>query len=115
MQLQGIISTEAEKENIEKLIKKALNNPLAKEWFSGKYKLYNECTILHKNEEKDYRPDRVMVSGNKAIVVDFKFGTPRHEYHSQVQKYMSLLEHMGYTDVTGYLWYIYNNKIEEVK
>ncbi len=115
MQLQGIISTEAEKENIEKLIKKALNNPLAKEWFSGKYKLYNECIILHKNEEKDYRPDRVMVSGNKAIVVDFKFGTPRHEYHSQVQKYMSLLEHMGYTDVTGYLWYIYNNKIEEVK
>ncbi len=115
MRLQGIVSTDAESRNIEKLIGKALNNPLAKEWFSGKYKLYNECTILYNGEEKDYRPDRVMVSGDKAIVVDFKFGTPRPEYPAQVQKYMSLLLRMGYTDVTGYLWYIYNNKIEEVK
>ena len=115
MRLQGIIATDAESRNIEKLIKTALNNPRAKEWFSGIYKLYNECTILHDSEEKDYRPDRVMVSREKAIVVDFKFGTPRPEYPMQVKKYMSLLSRMGYTDVTGYLWYIYNNKIEEVK
>jgi hypothetical protein len=59
-----------------------------------------------------------MVDGDKAIVVDFKFGTPRKEYHAQVQKYMSLLTRMGYKEVIGYLWYILsdnNNKIEEVK
>ena len=114
MRLQGIIATDSESNSIEKLIKTALSNPQAQEWFSDKYKLYNECTILHSSEEKDYRPDRVMVDGDKAIVVDFKFGTPKPEYHTQVQKYMSLLTRMGYTEVKGYLWYIYNNKIEEV-
>ncbi|MBE6303506.1 MAG: ATP-dependent helicase [Bacteroidales bacterium] len=115
MRLQGIIATDAESNNIEKLIKTALSNPKAQEWFEGKYKLYNECTILHADEDRDYRPDRVMVDGEKAIVVDFKFGTPKPEYPAQVHKYMSLLMRMGYTNVKGYLWYIYNNKIEEVK
>lgn len=118
MRLQGIVATDEECSNIENLIKNALSNPRAKGWFSGEYKLYNECTILHTGEGRDYRPDRVMVDGDKAIVVDFKFGAPRAEYHSQVQKYMSLLARMGYKNVTGYLWYILsdnNNKIEEVK
>ena len=115
MRLQGIIATEAESNSIEKLIRTALENPKAQQWFTGKYKLYNECTILHKSEGRDYRPDRVMVDGDKAIVVDFKFGNPRHEYHEQVQKYMSLLTRMGYSNIEGYLWYIYKNKIEEVK
>ena len=52
--------------------------------------------------------------GEKAIVVDFKFGTPRSYYKEQVQGYMDKLKRMGYTQVSGYLWYIYNNKIEEV-
>jgi ATP-dependent exoDNAse (exonuclease V) beta subunit len=115
MRLQGIIATEAESNSIENLISNALSNPLAKEWFGGRYKLYNECTILQNGGEGNYRPDRVMVDGDKAIVVDFKFGTARPEYHAQVQKYMSLLVRMGYKSVTGYLWYIYKNIIEEVK
>ncbi len=115
MRLQGIIATDVESDNIEKLIRNALANPHAKEWFGGRYKLYNECTILQNGGEGNYRPDRVMVDGDTAIVVDFKFGTARSEYHAQVQKYMSLLVRMGYKSVTGYLWYIYNNIIEEVK
>jgi hypothetical protein len=56
-----------------------------------------------------------MTDGDKAIIIDFKFGNPRPEYHEQVKKYTSLLSRMGYTEVKGYLWYVYNNKIEEVK
>ena len=116
MRLKGIIATDAEFFNIEKLIKKALDNPKAFEWFNGKYKLYNECTILYneKNEEMSRRPDRVMVCGDEAIIVDFKFGIPKLEYQDQVRKYMSLLSQLGYNKVKGYLWYVYNNKIEEV-
>ena len=55
-----------------------------------------------------------MTEGEKAIVVDFKFGTPRPEYKEQVKGYMGKLKRMGYTQVSGYLWYIYNNNIEEV-
>jgi hypothetical protein len=28
---------------------------------------------------------------------------------------MQLLESMGHTDVSGFLWYVYSNKIEEVE
>ena len=56
-----------------------------------------------------------MTDGKEWIVVDFKFGTPQPEYHDQVREYMQLLSTMGHQNVTGYLWYIYSNQIEEVR
>ena len=64
---------------------------------------------------KAERPDRVMTDGNKFIVVDFKFGKAKQEHKEQVHHYMTLIKEMGYTDVTGYLWYVYSNEIEEVR
>ena len=56
-----------------------------------------------------------MIDGEKAIVVDFKFARPREIYIQQVSEYMNNLSLMGYKDVEGYIWYIYNNRIEPVK
>ena len=55
-----------------------------------------------------------MTDGNKMIVVDFKFGTPKENYRKQVREYMHLLETMGHENVEGYLWFVYGNKIERV-
>ena len=52
--------------------------------------------------------------GNKMVVVDFKFGKPKDEYRQQVAEYMALIKSMGYNNVSGYLWYVYPNKIEEI-
>ena len=60
------------------------------------------------------RPDRVMTDGKEWVVVDFKFGNPKDEYHNQVREYMQLLADMGHTNIKGYLWFVYSNKIEEV-
>ena len=86
-------------------------------WFSDKYNVLKECTII-KPDGSLLRPDRVLVDGNEAIVVDYKFGeyTPYNKkYHKQVQRYMQLLMDMGYTKVSGYLWYPLSNAIEEVR
>ena len=64
---------------------------------------------------RERRPDRVMTDGQRTIVVDFKFGHPRDEYLFQVREYMQLLADMGHHNVEGYLWYVYSNKIQEVK
>jgi hypothetical protein len=48
------------------------------------------------------------------IVIDFKFGAPRPEYHEQVRRYMNLLSTMGHSRIEGYLWYVLRNKIESV-
>ena len=58
---------------------------------------------------------RVITDGEEYIVIDFKFGTPKEEYHTQVREYMHLLSEMGHSRVKGYLWFVYSNKIEEVK
>lgn len=113
LQLEGLIGSEKEYNNIKRLIERALSNPQASEWFSGKYKLFNECSILYKedNEFKHCRPDRVMTDGKNAIVVDFKFGKHKDDYTTQIEKYKSILKEMGYENVTGYIWYVYTNKI----
>ena len=56
-----------------------------------------------------------MNDGHQWVVVDFKFGRPHNDYHDQVREYMHLLSAMyPGTNVSGYLWFVYSNKIEEV-
>lgn len=106
-------------EEIRKLLLKRLSTPVVSDWFSDKWQLFNECTILSYDEEKHisvtHRPDRVMTDGQQIIIVDFKFGNPKPEYNNQVKEYMSLISQMRYKEVKGYLWFVYSNEIVEVK
>ena len=89
-----------------------------KDWFSNRWTLYNECSILTTDEQGNLcerRPDRVMFDGEHTVVVDFKFGRQREEYHQQVAEYMQLLTQMGHRNVKGYLWFVYSNQIVEVE
>ena len=103
-------------DRIATMLRQRLEHPRVADWFSPRWKLFNECTILSTEQGQvvERRPDRVMTDGQKWIVVDFKFGRPREEYHEQVRQYMQLLRSMGHNLVQGYLWYVYSNKIEEV-
>lgn len=112
--IEGLIASEKQFNEIKRIVERAISNPQAAEWFSGKYKLYNECSILVNNYEATRRPDRVMIRDNEAIVVDYKFAKESDEYKKQVRQYMDILVQMGYKNVRGYLWYVYKNRIEEV-
>jgi hypothetical protein len=117
LRMEGIIESEAHERQILKLVNWALKNPKVKEWFSGEWSVYNECTILYQGKEKleTKIPDRVMMKDGQVVVVDFKFGKPDPEYNKQVGEYMKLLQDMGYTQVSGYLWYVFYNQLEEIK
>lgn len=119
MEYDGVLyNDEVSTEKLREMIEKRLASQHVKEWFSDKWQLYNECTILTTNNEGEVierRPDRVMTDGKETIVVDFKFGKPKEEYHEQVRGYMNTLKVMGMPDVKGFLWYVYSNKTEEVK
>ena len=104
-------------DRITTMLRKRLEHPKVADWFSGRWTLYNECTILSTDGDGrviERRPDRVMTDGQEWIVVDFKFGRPREEYMAQVREYMQLLRSMGHRNIHGYLWFVYSNKIEEV-
>ena len=118
LQFEGVIYDDhITADQITDMLRKRLSNPKVADWFSPRWTLFNECTILsvEDGEVKEHRPDRVMTDGHEWIVVDFKFGSPKPEYHDQVRAYMDLLTSMGHSHITGYLWYVYSNKIEEVK
>ena len=117
LQFEGILyDEEMTAERITTMLRKRLSDPRVSSWFSPRWTLFNECTILsvEDGDVKEHRPDRVMTDGNEWIVVDFKFGHPDPEYHQQVRRYMDLLASMGHQNIKGYLWYVYSNKIEEV-
>ena len=119
LQMDGVLyDQELTEEQVERMIRQRLSDPRVQDWFSGRWKLFNECTILsldEKNQVVERRPDRVMMQGEEVVVVDFKFGKPDADYHRQVREYMQLLRDMGHRQVKGYLWYVYSNQIEEVK
>lgn len=118
LELDGVLYDEnISKEKVREMIRKRLESDKVNEWFSDRWEIFNECSIISMNKGKMevHRPDRVMKDENETIVVDFKFGKPRQEYHDQVKGYMDLLSGMGHPNVKGYLWYVYPNKIVEVK
>ena len=118
LQLEGILYDEqVTAEKISAMLHKRLNNKRVADWFSDRWTLFNECTILtvENGEVIERRPDRVMTDGREWVVVDFKFGSPKDEYHDQVREYMQLLADMGHTRIKGYLWFVYSNRIEEVR
>lgn len=105
-------------ERMRTTLSKRLADPRVADWFSPRWTLFNECSILfidpNTNKPVERRPDRVITDGNEIKVIDFKFGKPCSEYNSQVRGYMNLLKGMGYANISGYLWFVYSNKIEEV-
>lgn len=116
LETEGIIyDREISREHLQNMIRRRLQTPQVAEWFEpGRWTLYNECSILT-TDGGTRRPDRVMTDGSQTIVVDFKFGSERTDYHDQVREYMNLLTEMGMPQVRGYLWFVYSNKIVEVK
>ena len=117
LQLEGILYDEqVTAEKISSMLRKRLQNAKVADWFSDRWTLFNECAILSVENGVviERRPDRVMTDGKEWVVVDFKFGSPKDEYHEQVREYMQLLADMGHTNIKGYLWFVYSNKIEEV-
>lgn len=93
---------------------------MVKSWFDGTYENFNEKTILlevkedsskAKIERKTKRADRVMVSKDKAIVVDYKFGNHDEAYNVQVQEYMEIIEKLLGLPTEGYLWYVYTKEV----
>ena len=83
------------------------------EWFSEQWKVLNERDILRKEESK-HRPDRVILQGNRAIVIDYKTGEEADKDIHQMKGYLIDLQKMGYTTCEGNIWYLQNNVVVKV-
>ncbi|MGB0976509.1 MAG: UvrD-helicase domain-containing protein [Prolixibacteraceae bacterium] len=107
--------TQKEKEELENVLKETLELDDVRSWFDGTYQVINERQIVRSGKQGNHRPDRIMISGRDAIVVDYKTGDADVKSHQrQVKGYMHDLESMGFNNVKGYIWYVMEKKVVEI-
>lgn len=88
--------------------------PQVQRWFSPQVRVLNETDIIIPDKSIK-RPDRIVIDGEKVIVIDYKFGkVERSIYHTQVSRYMQCMRDMGYNQVEGYIWYVTEHKFVAV-
>ena len=116
MEQDGILSA-TDAARLRETIARALGDPTVREWFDGHWqRIRNEQEIVIPGDNSPRRPDRVMTDGDRAVVVDYKFGErDAARYRRQIGDYCALLREMGYARTEGYLWYVKLGKIERVE
>jgi ATP-dependent exoDNAse (exonuclease V) beta subunit len=77
-------------------ITEMLNLEDSKNWFGENVRVLNEKAILTPKGET-YRPDRIVISGQNALIIDFKTGAHEVVHKKQIEQYGQLLQSMGYT------------------
>lgn len=102
--LQGLISEENAAEAEEEL-GPYINNPSVSPWFDGSMQSINERDIITVGDKGNFRPDRILYSKGKTVIVDYKFGEEHDIHRKQVANYAALLSSAGFPDVSAYIYY----------
>jgi len=112
MEAEGKISLE-EKQKIAAEMQKFWEIPQTQQWFDNQNIILTEKTILTPKGTL-YRPDRIIIDGQNATIIDYKFGEQENpRYRSQIQQYMNLLTQMNYI-CDGFICYVKLQKVERI-
>ncbi len=109
---EGKISKEDQQTLIDQLYN-IFSIPQVREWFNTDWEIKAEIPIIS-TDNQPKRPDRVLIHGTEAIVIDFKTGFEKSMDRRQVLEYRDLLREMGYSNVSCYLLYIGLNKVVQL-
>ena len=102
-------------DEMQHTIARVIDAPHIRSWFSEGMRILNEQPITD-NEGKLQRPDRIVIDPEgRVTVIDYKTGRNHTGYSQQVASYMQLLHQIGFKDVSGYILFIKDNKLVEVK
>lgn len=109
----GVINADEAENFVSEILSQIEADSKIGEWFAVGNKVLNESSVLNYSPDGklSYRPDRVIINGDKVTVVDYKFGKESASYIKQVESYMLLLKKMGYFNVEGYIWYVTERKV----
>lgn len=110
--MDGQIS-KSDKKTISDQLKLIFSNSQVKSWFNTDWEVKAEASIILTNR-RPKRPDRVLIKGNSAIIIDFKTGSEKPEDRRQVLSYTEILRAMGYLKIQAFLLYIPLNKVIQV-
>ncbi len=107
----GLIS-ENQKKDVLSVLQEIVFNENLKEFFAENNQVFNERSIIKKGV-KTIVPDRVVVNGDNAFLLDYKTGNHQEKYVKQLSEYESALKEIGYNVQKKALVYI-GEKLEIV-
>ena len=103
------------REAVLAFLKGKIDSVREKNWFPDDPEaILNEVEIVSADGFV-HRPDRVVVQDGAATVIDYKFGVEKKGYAAQVRRYMKLLSALGYAPVSGFLWYVEQDEVQQIK
>jgi ATP-dependent exoDNAse (exonuclease V) beta subunit len=79
------------------------------DFFSPDGKVYSEQTIVQPQKGILLKPDRVVIKGNHAYLLDYKTGEHHENYKLQLEGYEKALQEMGLQVAKKTLVYIGEN------
>ena len=96
------------------LLQERIASAAARGWFpEDGAGVLNEHTVFDA-DGREFRPDRVVAAPGHTYVIDYKSGEHSEAYRYQVRRYVRLYRHMGYPDVSGYIWYLQDDLVENI-
>lgn len=101
--------TQGEAEEIRRLLADRIAEGAGRGWFPDSARVLNETSLIDV-DGSIFRPDRVVVDGNKVVVIDYKSGEHRKSYERQLARYADIWRRMGYEDVSSVLWYVHTGE-----
>jgi ATP-dependent helicase/nuclease subunit A len=111
--LEGLLTVD-EKPFVKAQLEELMEMDEVAAWFSRDWRVETEIPILLPDGD-EYRIDRLILQEKKAIVIDFKTGDRKTSDHNQVLGYLEIMRQMNFIDVKGYLLYLVDRQVVEVK
>jgi ATP-dependent exoDNAse (exonuclease V) beta subunit len=111
-EFEGNINSD-EVDKIKSEIQHIVNHALLNKYFTNEYQAINEVDIIDESGST-YRPDKIFVKDNQAIILDFKTGVKKASHIEQIEKYGNLLQNLGFKVSEKYLYYTQNKEIINV-
>ena len=106
--------TAAQMHEVRQLLEIRLAEAQERGWFPiDGSEVLNEVSLID-TDGQVYRPDRVVKTDGRVIIIDYKFGAHERMCERQMRKYTELWRRMGYECVTAYLWYVHSGEVMEV-
>jgi ATP-dependent exoDNAse (exonuclease V) beta subunit len=109
MVAEGLINIE-EKNELMKSLQRIVAKPELAPHFKNGQQVKNEAEIILA-DARMFRPDRVVINGKNAVIIDYKTGKEKTEHQRQVMEYGDLLSSMGYTVTQRILVYLESDKL----
>ena len=93
-------------------VEKLMHSPQMQAWFIGDYEVVTERELVYGG--RVLRPDRVMVKGDEAVVLNYHKESAAPVHESLLRREMEAIKALGHPKTQGYLVYVDPVEIREV-